>query len=504
MVPESSKLRTDERSNDNRQMNYTNKQMAEVQAGKGFTVAESDENQRNWNDERWKRGAEEGNYDKTRAHLNFEVAKGGVIQPIDTSKSIPQRLQERLSQLGIEDPNKGLDPPKFRTTAKFVFGGSRERMHQLAFGGTDIVDLSKGADNSGVTRQKDIEDWARDIYRFVADKYGEDNIIGFYCHLDETNPHIHATIVPITPQGRLSFKKVFHGDSLVAYRDNMLKLHTELAKVNAKYGLTRGTSIKVSGARHISTEEYRRRLAEECHSLEDQIRNSRLILKSLEDDIKKGNKKVKGLSTMIANLKGEKDKLLLQVSDLRHQALTGEIDADEAQRQIDEIERQIAEKDEKLADKETKLEQAEAELEALKEQLAEGNETQMKLMETRREITSDLKEQAAMRMSHALLPQVIEDFNRMLPHMNPAAMQHAENTLINDLAANGETLLEKAVLLFIGYVDQSTMVAEGGGGGTSSDLPWGRREDEDERQWARRCMQQARSMVKHSGGGRRR
>lgn len=486
-------------------MNYTNKQMAEVQPGKGFTTAESDENQRRWRDDRWDQAIQEGNYDRTRAHLNFEVTKGGVIRPIDTSKTIPERFQERLAQLGIEDPNKGLDVPKYRTTAKFVFGGSRERMHELAFGSYGKVDLSKGADNSGVTRQKAIEDWAKDIYKFLADNYGEDNIIGFYVHLDETNPHAHATIVPVTPDNKLSFKKVFHGDSLVHYRENMLRLHTELAKVNAKYGLTRGTSIKVSGARHISTEEYRRNLARECNDLETQIKNSRLILKSLEEDIKKGEKRIKGLSTMISNLKAEKDNLLLLLSDIQNQLLNGEIDADEAQRQITDLESQIADKDMKLMDKESKLAKAEDELADLNKQLKEGTEKQEELLELQREVTSDMKEQAEMRMSHAMLPEVLREFRTMIPSLNASALNTINDSLLHDLINDGDNLFEKAVMLFIGYIDQSTMVAEGGGGGTSSDLPWGREDDEDERAWARRCIKQARSMIKRSsGGGRRR
>lgn len=31
----------------------------------------------------------------------------------------------------------------------------------------------------------EIEKWAQDIYRFVADKYGEENIVSFIVHCDE-------------------------------------------------------------------------------------------------------------------------------------------------------------------------------------------------------------------------------------------------------------------------------------------------------------------------------
>lgn len=48
-----------------------------------------------------------------------------------------------------------------------------------------------------------------------------------------------------------------------------------------------------------------------------------------------------------------------------------------------------------------------------------------------------------------------------------------------------------------GYVDDATTFAEGhGGGGSSSDLKWGRDDDEDERAWARRCMMKAARMMR--------
>lgn len=56
----------------------------------GVSSQESDEQQRNWTKQHWKKKAKDSlsNYDPTCAKLNFEVIKGGIIQPIDTSKTI--------------------------------------------------------------------------------------------------------------------------------------------------------------------------------------------------------------------------------------------------------------------------------------------------------------------------------------------------------------------------------------------------------------------------------
>ena len=60
-----------------------------------------------------------------------------------------------------------------------------------------------------------------------------------------------------------------------------------------------------------------------------------------------------------------------------------------------------------------------------------------------------------------------------------------------------------ALLLFANYVDAATQMSEscGGGGSNAMESGWGRKEDEDDMAWARRCAQQAFGMHKrHSRG----
>ena len=62
-----------------------------------------------------------------------------------------------------------------------------------------------------------------------------------------------------------------------------------------------------------------------------------------------------------------------------------------------------------------------------------------------------------------------------------------------------------ALLLFAGYVDGATTVAENcGGGGRSSSNDWGRKPDEDDLRWARRCIQRAQELHKKRYSYRRR
>lgn len=210
------------------------KQVLDVQVSKGITAAQGNEHLRNRSKEAEKYAMSKGNYDPTRKHLNFEIASGGKIRPIDTSRNIPERMADILGRRGIKDPNEGLIEPKYRTVVNIIFGGSRERMHELAFG-TQKVDFEKGADNTSIKRKSDIERWAKDVYSFVCGRYGEQNVAAFIVHLDELNPHVHCTLLPIK-DGKFAYKEIFAGKDKFEYSARMKQLHTDFSPRSTRNG----------------------------------------------------------------------------------------------------------------------------------------------------------------------------------------------------------------------------------------------------------------------------
>ena len=50
-----------------------------------------------------------------------------------------------------------------------------------------------------------------DILPMLEETFGADNIIGSAIHVDESKPHLHVDIVPLTPEGKLSAKQVVGG-----------------------------------------------------------------------------------------------------------------------------------------------------------------------------------------------------------------------------------------------------------------------------------------------------
>lgn len=47
------------------------------------------------------------------------------------------------------------------------------------------------------------------LKKFLEKKYGENNVVDLRWHFDESSPHLHATVVPITKDGRLCAKELF-------------------------------------------------------------------------------------------------------------------------------------------------------------------------------------------------------------------------------------------------------------------------------------------------------
>lgn len=480
------------------------KQVMDIRASKGITVGQSNEHQRRWSEKGWNNATATGNYDRSREPLNFEIKKGGIISSVDKRKSIPQLMAENLAERGIKDPNEGRETPKYRTVVNFIFGGTRERMHEIAFG-NQKVDLTQGVDNSHIKRSPDIERWAQDVYRFANDKWGEENIVAFIVHLDETNPHVHMTLLSIDKDKKFAFKKMFAGKDKYQYKEIMLALHDELAKVNEKWGLMRGDSIAVTGAKHRTTEEYKRELSGQCTTLEGQIEENKRILKQLYDEIRFAEKRVKGLTTMTLNLEQRKDELEKEIATVNEELKNGKGNSEELHERIKKLDNDLQKVLDNLADKQAKLEQANEQLDELKSLKDKAKDMTEQYQQQLRLSTSNLTQQVRFRLADVLLDDLIRDFKKLLPTLSLGTKESLDDSLLQNMAERGEDIIKCAIFLYANLVDQATNFAKGhGGGGGGSDLPWGRKDDEDDRAWARRCLMMAHRMMKPTGKNIRR
>lgn len=472
------------------------KQVMDVRSNtEGISPMESNEQQRNWTDKHWQNKANDSlaNYDPTRAHLNFEVTKGGIVQPIDTSKSISQKMAEILSSRGIKDPNARENlRRRQRTIAQFIFGGNRERMHEIAFG-NQAVDLTKSSDNGHITRSKDIEDWAVDVYNFVAKRFGEDNIVSFYVHLDEANPHVHCTLVPINEEtNRISWKAVF-GDGIEEESENMRKLHDALEEeVSRKWGLERGSDKEETKAKHRSTEEYRRSLVNEVQSLET-TREGLLI------QVRTAERKLKSLSTMMSNLQTRKEAVQDEIDRISEQFADGTKNDPELAAKLKMLRNRLDGIDSKMAERQAMLDETNRLLEAAREKLAEMNREHSYLQD---KLGDDYDAQAT-RHERNMLSGYVQAVDRslepLLPTLTPQQQEILEKSGYYDLTDEPSNVMNCALLLGINYIREATAYAQSCGGSGNPGTGWGRAKDDDDDRWWLKCITKAAEITKPSG-----
>nr|WP_293552474.1 MobV family relaxase [Prevotella sp.] len=160
-------------------------------------------------------------YNYSRKRLNFEIVKGGKIIPLG-SQSVPlhERLQHRLDELGFKPYMDAKRPDQVsrnspNCTVGIIFSGDHDVLNRLAFGEQKLNTSDPNADHSKVVLQKGIYDWALDTYRFACEKWGEENVVGFDVHCDETSIHAHVQTVPVEQvkkRGRIGSKYI-HKDN---------------------------------------------------------------------------------------------------------------------------------------------------------------------------------------------------------------------------------------------------------------------------------------------------
>ena len=505
-------------------MNTDIKQAMHVEAGKSFGTAEANENERRWNDDKIDRKNQEptNHYDKTRMKLNFEIGSDRKVHPLGyQEKSLEVRLQERLTELGWKPfkPDSKIQP---NCCAKFIFGGNHDRTLEMAFG-TQAVNLDKGADNSHLQRCPEIEQWAKDVYDWCAKRYGQENIIGFQVHLDESSPHIHALIVPVGQRAKSGRECVMwsakFGKTRYEYGQILREMHTSLyEEVGSKYGLGRGDSIVGRNVQHLHKRDYIRKLAKEA---------------------KQAEKAVKGLQTMIRKLEREMLAGRNRLKEIDEALASGKITLDRYEAQKADIQKLITEYQEKLEDKSNKLHAKEHELEQLTKDAAKARSVIQPFRNHKVDFTPpQITEKVPLfgtdkwieRQNRLIAKQFTEIVRKIESlYRNDAARQveAAQNNVLADygelyqlrkdvktlienndgLKSTLETMLDQlanpslrskifAIADALAGGTPAAISSSGGGGNTDSDLRWdGRRQDEEEEAYRRRCLMFAIGMI---------
>ena len=150
-----------------------------------------------------------------------------------------------------------------------------------------------------------MDEWCNDSMEWLHKTFGRENTVSAVLHMDETTPHIHATIVPIVTgerrkakqkqtEGKRSYRKKTDAARLCAddvlNRDKLIGYHDDYAKIMDKYGLQRG--VRGSEARHVTTAQYYRDLKRQTGELETGVQQLQEEREEAEKQLKQVKKEI--------------------------------------------------------------------------------------------------------------------------------------------------------------------------------------------------------------------
>ena len=201
----------------------------------------------------------------------------------------------------------------------------------------------------------------RDSVKWFSDRYGADRVLNATVHMDETTPHLHIGVMPITQDGRLSAKAIFT-------KTEMKAIQTEFARdVGEKYGLERG--VEGSERTHLSEARFKEQKALEIANEHGAIAQElQIIAEDCKQELSEATRSLETVKQELSTMQDRKDTLQGEIERLEA------IDKQTKVRVHEALEKQKP----VLLDLQKRISEAKSELSvietAVKEKKAEGTE----------------------------------------------------------------------------------------------------------------------------------
>lgn len=210
----------------------------------------------------------------------------------------------------------------------------------------------------GTDRQRE---FFQDSVKWFSDRYGADRVLNATVHMDETTPHLHIGVMPITQDGRLSAKAIFT-------KTEMKAIQTEFARdVGEKYGLERG--VEGSERTHLSEARFKEQKALEMANEHGAIAQElQIIAEDCKQELSEATRSLETVKQELSTIQDRKDTLQGEIERLEA------IDKQTKVRVHEALEKQKP----VLLDLQKRISEAKSELSvietAVKEKKAEGTE----------------------------------------------------------------------------------------------------------------------------------
>lgn len=161
-------------------------------------------------------------------------------------------------------------------------------------------------DALGADRQRE---FFQDSVKWFSDRYGADRVLNATVHMDETTPHLHIGVMPITQDGRLSAKAIFT-------KTEMKAIQTEFARdVGEKYGLERG--VEGSERTHLSEARFKEqkalKMANEHGAIAQELQ---IIAEDCKQELSEATRSLETVKQELSTMQDRKDTLQGEIERL--------------------------------------------------------------------------------------------------------------------------------------------------------------------------------------------
>lgn len=222
--------------------------------------------------------------DVNRSSLNYELVENGQQNKFQFTDHYFSAVKKRIEQ---------------------GYKGKKELRKDATLACGVLISSDKNFFNGLTEEQERL--FFQTAYEHLCEIYGKENVISAKVHKDETTPHLHAIVVPLTQDGRLTAKELFDRKALTA-------LHNEIPKKLKARGFNIERGDKNSNVKRMETAEFKRlkeqnkiSVSIEPNDVEPRITKDSLFKKEFEtsEEVAKRltQKYVKPLTEEITNLR---------------------------------------------------------------------------------------------------------------------------------------------------------------------------------------------------------
>lgn len=193
----------------------------------------------------------------------------------------------------------------------------------------------------------------KEVYNFFEKKYGKENVVSSYVHLDETSPHMHFCFVPVIYDEKKQTYKV--NAKVCINKVELQKIHPEMqeyleeklqTKVNILNGATKegnktveqlkneekikqkaiteliknpSEEIKKAVIENIPEEQKKSIVEEEIETVKEELKRDPEFIKICKNKAMYESEKIEELEAEIEDLQGKKDYIKESIADLEIQ-----------------------------------------------------------------------------------------------------------------------------------------------------------------------------------------